>query len=196
MLGSRSPICRYEIGETCDRKPWPPTMTSVDTTTRNGIGVSLRACPVAAITNATQAPSASGSNSPHRLWMITPATRASAKMRIIVTRRRMAPNSGSVYPASAHVVAPGSMFLASPGAGQVSTARVAVPIGAAREFCATYRRTVCAQHAELRHGQTTLGGLFVTVWSAVPPCKERLQNGRPQPHGCWCVRAVYAKHAE
>ena len=74
------------------------------------------------------------------------------------------------------------MFLASPGAGQFSAAGVAVPIGAAREFCATYRRTVGAQHAELRHGETTPVGLPATAWIAIPPCTEWLQDGRPQPH--------------
>ena len=47
---------------------------------------------------------------------------------------------------------------------------------------ATYRRTVGAQHAELRHGQTTSVALPVTEWIALPPCKRRVQNGRPQPH--------------
>jgi hypothetical protein len=65
-----------------------------------------------------------------------------------------------------------------------------VPLGAAREFCATSRRTVGAQHAELRRGQTTPVGLSVTVWIAVAPCKESLQNGRPQPHGGVCGRCA------
>ena len=63
----------------------------------------------------------------------------------------------------AHGVAAGSMFLASPNAAQFSAAGVAVPIGAARELCATSRRTVGAQHAERTLGQTTPGGLPVTV---------------------------------
>ena len=58
---------------------------------------------------------------------------------------------------------PWSMFLVSPRAGQVSAAGVAVPIGAARGFYATHRRTVSAQRAELRHGQTTPVRLSVTV---------------------------------
>jgi hypothetical protein len=75
-----------------------------------------------------------------------------------------------------------SILLASLGAGQVSAAGVAVPIGAARESCATYRRTVCAQHVELRRGETTPAGLPATVWIAVPPCPGWLQDRRPQPH--------------
>jgi hypothetical protein len=71
-------------------------MTSVDTATRNGIGVSLRLCPVAAIANATQAPSASGSSNAHRFWMSTPPTRAIAKMRIMVMRERLPSNLGHV----------------------------------------------------------------------------------------------------
>jgi hypothetical protein len=71
-------------------------MTSVDTTTRNGIGVSLRLCPVAVIANATQAPSASGSSNAHLLWMITPPTRAIAKMRIMVMGVRLPSNLSRV----------------------------------------------------------------------------------------------------
>jgi hypothetical protein len=86
---------------------------------------------------------------------------------------------------------PGSMFFAPPRADQFSAAGVAVPIGAAREFCATFRRTVGAQHAERRRGQTTSGGLLSTVWISVPPCRELVQARRPQPHGTGRVgRAV------
>jgi len=60
-------------------------MTNVDTATRNGIGVSFRLCPVLATTNAAQAPTASGSSNAHRFLRIIPATRATTKMRIMVT---------------------------------------------------------------------------------------------------------------
>jgi hypothetical protein len=98
--------------------------------------------------------------------------------------------------AGAHVVGPGSMFLASPTAGRFSAEGVAVPIGAAREFGATYRRTVGARHAELRPAQTTPVGLSVPVWVVVPPCKTWLQDGRRQPHGRVCGRCARRTQAE
>ena len=80
----------------------------------------------------------------------------------------------------AYIVGSGLKCLVLPDAGQGSAAGVAVRIGAAQGFYATYRRTVCAQRAALRHGQTTPVRLSVTVWMAVPPCTEWLQDGRPQ----------------
>ena len=83
-------------GRPRERRPRPPTMTSVDTTTRNGMGVSSIACPVAAIMTATPAPNASGSSKAHRLGMITPAARATAKIRMMVMGRRMPPTLSRV----------------------------------------------------------------------------------------------------
>jgi hypothetical protein len=71
-----------------------------------------------------------------------------------------------------------------------------VPLGAARELCATFRRTVGAQHAELRHGETTSVGLPVTVWMVVSPCRRSVQNERPQPHACVCADAHGLRLAE
>jgi hypothetical protein len=59
-------------------------MASVDTTTRNGMGVSLRSWPVAAIAPAMHAPNASGSSNANRLWMMSPAATATDKIRLIV----------------------------------------------------------------------------------------------------------------
>src|SRR6476620_7128879 len=81
-------------------------MTSVDTTTRNGIGVSLRLCPVAAIAAATQAPNAVGSSNAHRFWMITPASSATAKIRMIVMDERLPANLSRVqseHPNGSHL---------------------------------------------------------------------------------------------
>src|SRR4029079_3140172 len=70
---SRTVVLRFGVADysTCarrrQRRPWPPSMTSVDTTTRNGMGVSLSPCPVAAMAPATEAPHASGSSNAHRL---------------------------------------------------------------------------------------------------------------------------------
>jgi len=78
----------YEIGETSrDRNAWPPTMTSVHTTIRKGIGVSLRSRPLAAIASAAHAPITSGRNNAHRVLMSNPATSASARKRMMVMRR-------------------------------------------------------------------------------------------------------------
>ena len=85
MRRTAGPICLQEIGEMVrGRKPCPPTMTSVLTTTTNGIGVSSSACPLAKMANAEQAPIASGRSNAHRLLTMTPATRAIARMRMIV----------------------------------------------------------------------------------------------------------------
>jgi hypothetical protein len=73
-------------------------MTSVLTTTRKGIGVSLRPCPVAAIAAATQAPIPSGRSNAHRLWRITPEIRATARTRIMVMGGRLPPNPSLVQP--------------------------------------------------------------------------------------------------
>src|SRR4051794_7311978 len=59
-------------------------MTSVHTTTRKGSGVSPRPCPLGTMAKATQLPIASGRNSAHRLLMSAPATRATARMRMMV----------------------------------------------------------------------------------------------------------------
>ena len=94
--------------------------------------------------------------------------------------------------AGAYLVAPGSRLLASPGVGQFSAAGLAVPIGAAREFYATSRRTVGGRHAELRPEQTTSVKRPVTVWIAVPPCTGWVQDRGPQLHACVCVRCTRA----
>jgi len=53
----------YETGAARrGRKPWPPTMTSVHTTTRKGIGVSPSPPPRATMVSAARAPIPSGSS--------------------------------------------------------------------------------------------------------------------------------------
>ena len=80
----------HEIGEARRaRKPWPPSITSVHTITRKGIGVSPRPCPVAAMANAAQAPIPSGSSNTHRLCTAAPTSKAIARIRMIVMRGRV-----------------------------------------------------------------------------------------------------------
>jgi len=80
----------HDIGETLrDRKPWPPSITRVDTITRKGIGVSPRPCPVAAMANAAPAPIPSGSSNTHRLCTAAPTSKAIARTRMIVMGGRM-----------------------------------------------------------------------------------------------------------
>ena len=80
----------HDIGETFrDRKPCPPSMTSVHTITRKGIGVSPRLCPVAAMARAVEAPIPRGSINTHRFWTRAPTSKAIAKTRMIVMRGRV-----------------------------------------------------------------------------------------------------------
>jgi len=71
-------------------------MTSVDTTTRNGMGVSPRGCPVAAIANAAVIPKPSGRSNAQRLCTIAPVTSAIDKIRMIVMVGRLRRTPGYV----------------------------------------------------------------------------------------------------
>jgi hypothetical protein len=59
-------------------------MTSVDTTTKKGMGVSPSPCPLATIANAAPAPIPSGRSNAHRVLRKTPATNAAVNSRMMV----------------------------------------------------------------------------------------------------------------
>lgn len=88
--------------EVCDiprgRKPCPPTITSVLTTTRKGIGVSLRRCPVAAMMSAAHVPIPKGRSSAQGLLVSTPAMSAIARIRMMVIREECHQLSGVSSP--------------------------------------------------------------------------------------------------